>query len=136
MVKDIGPKPLHGYYKKMSRKNMQQFASELQKAVNMGLPSNIKPYNSGYVLTTHWTNDRMGVASLEDDLCQVLTTVYGYTVEKYRIDATLSQYDTRAEFRERLGKFMKDYNKPGNLLIIVYSGHAAHINASGQYLLA
>lgn len=136
MVKDVGPKPLHGYYKKKYRKNMQQFASELQKAVNMGLPSNIKPYKGVYVLATHWSNDQMGVAPLEDDLCQGFATVYGYTVEKYCIDATLSQYDTRKEFRKRLQKFTDDYNKQGNLLIVVYSGHAAYLNSSSQYLLA
>lgn len=73
---------------------------------------------------------------LEDDLCQGFATVYGYTVEKYRIDATLSHYDTRKEFRKRLQKFTDDYNKQGNLLIVVYSGHAAHLNSSGQNLLA
>lgn len=136
MVKAVGPKPVHGYYKKKYRKNMQQFVSELQKAVNMGLPSNIKLYNSVYVLAIHWSNDKMGVALLEDDSCQSFAIAYGCTVEKYCIDATLSQYDTRKAFRKRLEKFTDDYNKTDNLLIVVYSGHAAHINSSNQYLLA
>jgi hypothetical protein len=29
MGKDVGPKPVHGYYMKKARKNMQQFVSEL-----------------------------------------------------------------------------------------------------------
>jgi hypothetical protein len=137
MVKDVGPKPLHAYNKKKSRKDMQQFASKLQKAVNTGLPSNIKPYNNVYVLATHWSNDQMGVASLEDDLCLGFARVYRYTVEKYLIDATLSQYDTRWAFSTRLDKFKQDYNKQSNLLIMVYSGHAAaHVNSTGRYLLA
>jgi hypothetical protein len=136
MVKDVGPKPLQGYIKKKHRKNMQQFASELEKAVNAGLPSNTRPYNGVYVLATHWSNDRMGVAPLEDDLCRGFASVYGYTVEKFLIEAMPSQYDTRKAFRKRLEKLTDDYNKEGNLLIIVYSGHAAHVNSGGQYLLA
>jgi hypothetical protein len=136
MVKDVGPKPLHGYHKKKPRKNMQQFASELEKAVNAGFPSNTRPYNGVFVLATHWSNDKMGVAPLEDDLCRGFDTMYSYTVEKYLIEAMPSQYDTRKAFRKRLEKFTDDYNKSGNLLIVVYSGHAAHVNSSGQYLLA
>jgi hypothetical protein len=136
MVKSVGPKPFHGYYKKKTKKNLQQFASELQTAVNAGLPSDIKPYTGVFVLAIHWSNDKIGVAPLESDLCQSFATVYGYTVERYRIDAMLSQYDTRRAFRKRLEKFTDDYNNQGNLLIVVYSGHAAHINSSGQYLLA
>ncbi len=136
MVKDVGPKPLHGYYKKNSRKNMQQFASEIERAVNAGLPSDIKPYKGVYVLATHWSNDKMGVVPLEEELCKGFKTAYGYTVEQYVINASISQYDTRKEFRKRLERFTDDYNKQGNLLIVVYSGHAAHIDSNGQYLLA
>jgi len=95
MVKDVGPKPLHGYHKKKPQKNIQQFASELEKAVNAGLPSNTRPYDGVFALATHWSNDKMGVAPLEDDLCRGFDTVYDYTVEKYLIEAMPSQYDTR-----------------------------------------
>jgi hypothetical protein len=136
MVKDVGPKPFHAYRKQKPRKNLEKFAAELEKAVNKSLPSNTQPYNKVYVLAIHWSNDRMGVTPLEDDLCQGFTTVYRYTVEKYCIDATLSQYDARKEFRKRLEKFTDDYNQQSNLLIIGYSGHAARINSTGQFLLA
>jgi hypothetical protein len=136
MVKDVGPKPLHAYKKQKPRRNLEEFATELQNAVNKGLPSNTRPYNGVFVLAIHWSNDQMGVAPLEDDLCRGFATLYGYTVEKYCIDATLSQYNTRKEFHRRIDKFTDDYNKQGNLLIIVYSGHAARINSTGQFLVA
>ncbi|KAI9740841.1 MAG: hypothetical protein M1818_004446 [Claussenomyces sp. TS43310] len=94
-----------------------------------------KPYKGVYVLAVHWSNDKIGVGPLEDGVCRTFAIVYRYTVEKYIIDATLSQYDTRKAFRKRMDKFTEDYNRPGNLLIVVYSGHAAHIASSGQFLL-
>ncbi|RDL42251.1 uncharacterized protein BP5553_02230 [Venustampulla echinocandica] len=136
MANNVGLKPIHGYDKKTYRKSMQQFATELQNAANRSLPPNIKPYNGVFVLAMHWSNDKTGVAPLEDELCQIFTSVYGYTVEKYLIDATIRQYDTRKQLRKRMERFSDDYDQPGNLLIVVYSGHAAYINPRGERVLA
>ena len=115
---------------------MKRFAEQLEKAVNQALPSKIKPYNGVYVLATHWSNDDMDVGPLENDLCNAFEILYGYTVEKYLIDATKSLAQTRKALRKRLEKFTDDYDMQGNLLILVYSGHAAEIDFSGKYLLA
>ena len=136
MVKDVGPRAPNNYQKKRARKNILQFASELQNAVNRSMPTEVKPYKGVFVLAAHFSNDQMGVASLENELCRGFARVYGYTVEKYIIDATLSQSETRRKFRGRIDKFANDYDKQGNLLIVVYSGHADFVQSTGRYLFA
>lgn len=99
----------------------------------MGLLHYFKRYNSVAVLTIHWSNDDMKVVTLEDELCQVFQTVYGYTVERYCINAIAYQSKVRSDFRARLKEFMTEYDREDNLLIVVYSGHAGYIENNGEY---
>ncbi|PKY04395.1 hypothetical protein P168DRAFT_327349 [Aspergillus campestris IBT 28561] len=102
-------------------KQLQNFARNLEVALERAIKNN-GPYNKVSVLAFHWANDEMQVVTLESQLLEIFTEVYGYETESFTIPV--------AQSTQCLGDKLLEWSKlrrgQGTLRIYVYSGHASH----------
>ena len=66
----------------------------------------------------------MGVAPISQELEYVLTSLYGFYVEHYTINANPASGNVEFEFNKRVSTFVNNRAGPRTLLMYVYSGHA------------
>ncbi|PLB41869.1 uncharacterized protein BDW47DRAFT_122314 [Aspergillus candidus] len=114
-------KPLHAFRIAKTPKRLQDFARNLEVALERAIANN-GPYNKVSVLAFHWANDEMQVEILESQLLEIFTKVYGYETESFTI---LVAQSTQC-LADKLVEWSKRRRGKRTLRICVYSGHASH----------
>ena len=118
-------RPTRAYVKGNYAASFESVVSKIDEAIQQALPQSQKDqYDKGFVLSMNWSNDNMGVAPLSQELEYVLTSLYGFYVEHYTIDANPASGNVEFEFNKRVSTFMNNRAGPRTLLMYVYSGHA------------
>jgi hypothetical protein len=105
-----------------------EFAKDLQTAVQQWVPTDLNRYQRAAILAFDWNNDTMGVSNLRNDLLRLLNRVYGFKVEVHVFDANAPSADIALEFRRKLVDFTTKNGSTKanvkNLLAYYYSGHS------------
>ncbi|KAE8362732.1 hypothetical protein BDV27DRAFT_146740 [Aspergillus caelatus] len=116
-------KPLHAYNLRGEQpQRLQDFASDLKKALDAVTPTTQGYYHDVSVLALHWQNDEMGVGRLEAELINIFGRVYNFRTESYLIPVNNS-------YNSLTAKLLSWSNSRGGehtLRIVVYSGHAQY----------
>ncbi|PSK55673.1 hypothetical protein B9Z65_4551 [Elsinoe australis] len=95
----------------------QQFANDLQDAINRAIPGVYTSWERVRVLALHFANTPDDFVDLEQFLLKTFEDVYAYETESYAIESTI-------KLRDKLIDFRRAGDKPNHLNIIVYSGHS------------
>ncbi|CAK44736.1 hypothetical protein CBS115989_7812 [Aspergillus niger] len=106
--------------REQSLHTLRDLATNLQAAVNHSIAFGGN-YEAVEVIAFHWSNDTMGVASLETELLEFLTRVYAYHCESYEIPTQ----NSAALLNSKLVNWSLERANKNTLRIYVYSGHAA-----------
>ncbi|OJJ48417.1 hypothetical protein ASPZODRAFT_61988 [Penicilliopsis zonata CBS 506.65] len=109
-------------------KRLQDFASDLETAVNAVLPSPENKYKKVSVFAFHWENDTMGVETLEMELLEVFKSVYNYSTDRFVIPTKSPRFSLASEINSWSGQHAgKD-----TVRIYIYSGHAGPSGSSSS----
>ena len=92
----------------------------LNSAASAAFPNRgLSRYKEVYALLLSWEDDNLGVVKEVAELQQVLTDVYHFEVEAWKIPSAKSHNSLATKI---LG-FINEYDSESNLLIIYYGGH-------------
>lgn len=115
-------KPTDSFRVVKTGKDLQAFASNLEKALKTSLPTSGKPYDRVSVLAFHWANDDMGVDKLESELLDVFRNIYGFEAESWTIPVAGKP---EKQLAKKLVSWTEDHEGERALRIYIYSGHAS-----------
>ncbi|OGM48065.1 hypothetical protein ABOM_002868 [Aspergillus bombycis] len=127
-------KPLHAYNLRSEHpKRLQDFASDLKKALDAVTPTTHGYYRDVSVLALHWQNDEMKVGRLESELMNIFAGVYNFRTESYQIPVTGSY----PSLNYKLLSWSTSRGGEHTLRIVLYSGHAGYAGTTDlQWFLA
>ncbi|KAE8337523.1 hypothetical protein BDV24DRAFT_167244 [Aspergillus arachidicola] len=116
-------KPIHAYnLRGQQPQRLQDFASDLKKALEAVTPTTQGYYRDVSVLALHWQNDEMGVARLESELMNIFARIYNFRTEGYQIPVNNSYMSLSS----KLISWSTSRGGEHTLRIVVYSGHAQY----------
>ncbi|KNG89483.1 hypothetical protein ANOM_002283 [Aspergillus nomiae NRRL 13137] len=114
-------KPLRAYNLRSEHpKLLQDFASDLKKALDGVTPTAHGYYRDVSVLAFRWQNDDMRVGRLESELLNIFEGVYNFRTESYEIPVIRSHHS----LNYKLLSWSNSRGGDHTLRIVVYSGHA------------
>ncbi|PIG80574.1 hypothetical protein AARAC_003263 [Aspergillus arachidicola] len=116
-------KPIHAYNLRGQRpQRLQDFASDLKKALEAVTPTTQGYYRDVSVLALNWQNDEMGVSCLESELMNIFARIYNFRTEGYQIPVNNSYMSLSS----KLISWSTSRGAEHTLRIVVYSGHAQY----------
>ncbi|KAE8407557.1 hypothetical protein BDV37DRAFT_279728 [Aspergillus pseudonomiae] len=114
-------KPLRAYNLRSEHpKRLQDFASDLKKALDGVTPTAHGYYRDVSVLALRWQNDDMRVGRLESELLNIFAGVYNFRTESYQIPVA----EPYPSLNYKLLSWSTSRGGEHTLRIVVYSGHA------------
>jgi hypothetical protein len=121
-------RPLRSRILAVHKQQLEGFATDVQKAVKLCLPTDLERYQKAAVFAFDWSNDTMGVAPLRDEFLTILHKVYNFKIEHHQLDASLTSFQLGNSMQNRTRDFVKKYKSNRedvrHLLLFYYSGHA------------
>lgn len=109
----------------LHQERLSNFPDDLQRAVEQIVPTDFERYQTASILSFTWSNDKMGVNILRDELLNTLQRVYGFKAETHVLDANDTQVNVGSDFRDRLIDFTKTPKTDAkHLKVFYYSGHS------------
>ena len=115
-------RPRNAYGRQRALPSLQEFAENLETAVDQCLPTFQKPFGQVAVLAMHWENTDLVLGPLEVEILEVFRDIYLFNTETFLIpyQGDNAQWATQ----KRVTDFIKKWETEDALMIIIYSGHA------------
>ena len=108
--------------------DLETFGDIVTKAAAAAFPNTKHSrYQNVFVLLFSWEHDELGVISEVQELDDVLSQIYHFHTEQWKIP-NINSHNALAF---RLMEFLKNYGTSSNLLLIYYGGHG-HMNDDRQ----
>ncbi len=113
---------------------LEDLQSDLQDTLTRAFRGR-SPYKKVYAIFFRFSNDDLNVEPLEQELVETFEKWFGYSTERFVIQASSPVAPTVAVV-DRLSTCIKDgWGEEGNLIILVYSGHGTIQTSSRKQTL-